>query len=103
MIAYESLIDRETHVALVKGEVGKGEDVMVRVHSRCLTGDVFHSSRCDCGPQLESAMDRIAAEREATQPTRTRTGGFTISWSSLGFTCRRCLLSKKKRPYSESE
>jgi 3,4-dihydroxy 2-butanone 4-phosphate synthase/GTP cyclohydrolase II len=62
VIAYESLIDRETHVALVKGEIGNGEDVMVRVHSRCLTGDVFHSSRCDCGPQLESAMDRIAAE-----------------------------------------
>jgi 3,4-dihydroxy 2-butanone 4-phosphate synthase/GTP cyclohydrolase II len=62
VIAYESLIDRETHVALVKGEIGNGEDVMVRVHSRCLTGDVFHSSRCDCGPQLQSAMDRIAAE-----------------------------------------
>jgi 3,4-dihydroxy 2-butanone 4-phosphate synthase / GTP cyclohydrolase II len=62
VIAYESLIDRETHVALVKGEIGDGDNVMVRVHSRCLTGDVFHSSRCDCGPQLESAMDRIAAE-----------------------------------------
>ena len=62
VIAYESLIDGETHVALVKGEIGDGDNVMVRVHSRCLTGDVFHSSRCDCGPQLESAMDRIAAE-----------------------------------------
>jgi 3,4-dihydroxy 2-butanone 4-phosphate synthase/GTP cyclohydrolase II len=62
VIAYESLIDRETHVALVKGEIGNGDDVVVRVHSRCLTGDVFHSSRCDCGPQLESAMNRIAAE-----------------------------------------
>ena len=62
VIAYESLIDGETHVALVKGEIGDGGNVMVRVHSRCLTGDVFHSSRCDCGPQLESAMDRIAAE-----------------------------------------
>jgi 3,4-dihydroxy 2-butanone 4-phosphate synthase/GTP cyclohydrolase II len=61
VIAYESVIDRETHVALVKGEIGDGENVLVRVHSRCLTGDVFHSSRCDCGPQLESAMDRIAA------------------------------------------
>ena len=62
VLAYESLIDRETHVALVKGEIGAGEDVMVRVHSRCLTGDVFHSARCDCGPQLEAAMDRIAEE-----------------------------------------
>jgi len=62
VIAYESVIDRETHVALVKGEIGDGEGVMVRVHSRCLTGDVFHSARCDCGPQLEGAMNRISAE-----------------------------------------
>jgi 3,4-dihydroxy 2-butanone 4-phosphate synthase/GTP cyclohydrolase II len=60
--AYESVIDRETHVALVKGEIGDGQDVLVRVHSRCLTGDVFHSARCDCGLQLEAAMARIAAE-----------------------------------------
>jgi 3,4-dihydroxy 2-butanone 4-phosphate synthase/GTP cyclohydrolase II len=62
VLAYESLIDGETHVALVKGEIGHGEEVLVRVHSRCLTGDVFHSARCDCGPQLESAMSKIAAE-----------------------------------------
>jgi 3,4-dihydroxy 2-butanone 4-phosphate synthase/GTP cyclohydrolase II len=60
--AYESAIDKETHVALVKGEIGDGQNVLVRVHSRCLTGDVFHSARCDCGPQLEAAMDRIADE-----------------------------------------
>ena len=59
VIAYESLIDRETHVALVKGDIGSGRDVTVRVHSRCLTGDVFHSARCDCGPQLDAAMARI--------------------------------------------
>jgi 3,4-dihydroxy 2-butanone 4-phosphate synthase / GTP cyclohydrolase II len=62
VIAYESIIDRETHVALVKGEIGAGENVLVRVHSRCLTGDVFHSARCDCGPQLDAAMDRVATE-----------------------------------------
>jgi 3,4-dihydroxy 2-butanone 4-phosphate synthase/GTP cyclohydrolase II len=62
VIAFESVIDRETHVALVKGDIGNGEDVLVRVHSRCLTGDVFHSARCDCGPQLDAALDRIAAE-----------------------------------------
>jgi 3,4-dihydroxy 2-butanone 4-phosphate synthase/GTP cyclohydrolase II len=62
VIAFESAIDRETHVALVKGEVGDGENILVRVHSRCLTGDVFHSSRCDCGPQLDAALERIAAE-----------------------------------------
>jgi 3,4-dihydroxy 2-butanone 4-phosphate synthase/GTP cyclohydrolase II len=62
VIAYESLIDKETHVAMVKGDIGNGEQVLVRVHSRCLTGDVFHSARCDCGPQLETALGRIAAE-----------------------------------------
>ena len=62
VIALESAIDRETHVALVKGEIGDGENVLVRVHSRCLTGDVFHSARCDCGPQLDAAMSRIAVE-----------------------------------------
>ena len=62
VIAYESCIDKETHVALVKGEIGDGEQVLVRVHSRCLTGDVFHSSRCDCGLQLEAALQRISTE-----------------------------------------
>ncbi len=59
---YDSLIDGETHVALVRGEMGNGQDVMVRVHSKCLTGDVFHSTRCDCGAQLDAAMTRIAQE-----------------------------------------
>ena len=60
--AFESGLDKETHVALVKGDIGNGENVMVRVHSRCLTGDVFHSSRCDCGAQLDAAMTRIEQE-----------------------------------------
>jgi 3,4-dihydroxy 2-butanone 4-phosphate synthase/GTP cyclohydrolase II len=60
--AYESLLDGETHVALVRGEIDEGRDVMVRVHSKCLTGDVFHSARCDCGPQLHTALKRIAVE-----------------------------------------
>ena len=58
--AYESLIDGQAHVALVRGDIGKGDDVLVRVHSKCLTGDVFHSTRCDCGPQLDIAMQRIS-------------------------------------------
>jgi 3,4-dihydroxy 2-butanone 4-phosphate synthase/GTP cyclohydrolase II len=62
VVAYESLIDNETHVALVRGEIGDGQGILVRVHSRCLTGEVFHSSRCDCGRQLSVAMQRIAAE-----------------------------------------
>ena len=60
--AYESVIDGETHVALVRGEIGDGQNTLVRVHSRCLTGDVFHSERCDCGGQLDAAMGRISTE-----------------------------------------
>src|SRR5678809_1053806 len=62
IFAYENLVDDMTHVALVRGEVGDGKDVLVRVHSKCLTGDVFHSARCDCGAQLDTAMSRIASE-----------------------------------------
>ena len=60
--AYDSLIDGRTHIALVRGDIGDGEAVLVRVHSQCLTGDVFASSRCDCGTQLSLAMQRIASE-----------------------------------------
>jgi 3,4-dihydroxy 2-butanone 4-phosphate synthase / GTP cyclohydrolase II len=60
--AFENQVDNQAHVALVCGEVGDGQDVMVRVHSSCLTGDVLHSMRCDCGDQLDAAMQRIAAE-----------------------------------------
>ena len=62
LVAFESIINHETHLALVRGDLGDGDDVLVRVHSRCLTGEVFHSSRCDCGGQLSVAMQRIAAE-----------------------------------------
>jgi 3,4-dihydroxy 2-butanone 4-phosphate synthase / GTP cyclohydrolase II len=60
--AYESQLDSQTHVALVRGEIGDGKDVLVRVHSKCLTGDVFHSARCDCGAQLDAAMTAVAEE-----------------------------------------
>ncbi|MFD3478545.1 MULTISPECIES: bifunctional 3,4-dihydroxy-2-butanone-4-phosphate synthase/GTP cyclohydrolase II [unclassified Streptomyces] len=59
---YRSTVDGVEHVALVHGEIGDGQDVLVRVHSECLTGDVFHSLRCDCGPQLEESMRRITEE-----------------------------------------
>jgi 3,4-dihydroxy 2-butanone 4-phosphate synthase/GTP cyclohydrolase II len=61
-VGYRSLIDDKHHVALVKGEVAGKQDVLVRVHSECLTGDVFHSLRCDCGEQLESALSMIERE-----------------------------------------
>jgi 3,4-dihydroxy 2-butanone 4-phosphate synthase/GTP cyclohydrolase II len=61
-VGYRSLVDNKHHVALVKGSVEGAEDVLVRVHSECLTGDVFHSLRCDCGEQLESALSMIETE-----------------------------------------
>ena len=60
--AYKSDINSEEHVALVMGEIHEDDEVLVRVHSSCLTGDVFHSSRCDCGDQLERAFERVAKE-----------------------------------------
>lgn len=61
-IGYESLLDHEQHLALVKGAVAGKQNVLVRVHSECLTGDVFHSLRCDCGDQLATAMEMIEEE-----------------------------------------
>ena len=61
-VGYRSLVDNKHHVALVKGDVEGRDDVLVRVHSECLTGDVFHSLRCDCGEQLESALSMIESE-----------------------------------------
>jgi 3,4-dihydroxy 2-butanone 4-phosphate synthase/GTP cyclohydrolase II len=63
-VAFREKLNGKTHVALVKGDVDGAENVLVRVHSECLTGDVFHSLRCDCGDQLELALGRIAAEGE---------------------------------------
>lgn len=59
---YVNDITKEHHVALVKGDIGDGEDVLCRIHSECLTGDAFGSLRCDCGPQLQKAMQMIEAE-----------------------------------------
>jgi 3,4-dihydroxy 2-butanone 4-phosphate synthase/GTP cyclohydrolase II len=61
-VAYREVLTDKQHVALVKGDVAGAENVLVRVHSECLTGDVFHSLRCDCGEQLEQALARIDAE-----------------------------------------
>jgi len=62
MMAYESLTDKTTHLALVLGDIQPKDTVLVRVHSQCITGEVFHSERCDCGPQLDSALQRIGQE-----------------------------------------
>ena len=62
LIGFENDVDRKEHVALVKGDINPDEPVLVRVHSECLTGDVFHSARCDCGDQLHRAMEMIEEE-----------------------------------------
>jgi 3,4-dihydroxy 2-butanone 4-phosphate synthase / GTP cyclohydrolase II len=61
-VGYLGTVDGAEHVALVRGDLGKGEDVLVRLHSECLTGDVFGSLRCDCGPQLDAALRTVADE-----------------------------------------
>jgi len=61
-VLYQSEIDNDTHLALVKGDIKEGDEVLVRVHSECLTGDVFGSKRCDCGEQLHKAMEIVDAE-----------------------------------------
>ena len=62
VISYRTMVDDKTHLALVKGDLSSGAPVLVRVHSECLTGDVFGSCRCDCGSQLRSSLDMIEAE-----------------------------------------
>jgi 3,4-dihydroxy 2-butanone 4-phosphate synthase/GTP cyclohydrolase II len=62
VVGYKNDVDAHEHVALVYGEIGDGENTLVRMHSKCLTGDVFHSLRCDCGWQLETAMQMVQAE-----------------------------------------
>ncbi|WP_145023855.1 bifunctional 3,4-dihydroxy-2-butanone-4-phosphate synthase/GTP cyclohydrolase II [Paenibacillus sp. Y412MC10] len=59
VVAYTNAVDNKEHLALVKGDIASGEPVLTRVHSECLTGDVFHSHRCDCGPQFEAALRQI--------------------------------------------
>jgi 3,4-dihydroxy 2-butanone 4-phosphate synthase/GTP cyclohydrolase II len=61
-VAYTNAVDNKEHIALVKGEIDGSKPVLVRVHSECLTGDVFHSHRCDCGPQFDAALKQIHDE-----------------------------------------
>jgi 3,4-dihydroxy 2-butanone 4-phosphate synthase/GTP cyclohydrolase II len=62
IVGYRNDVDSHEHVALIYGDIADGENILVRIHSKCLTGDVFHSLRCDCGWQLDKAMEMIAAE-----------------------------------------
>jgi 3,4-dihydroxy 2-butanone 4-phosphate synthase / GTP cyclohydrolase II len=62
VVAFENQVDRQEHLALVKGDIAGRRNVLIRMHSECLTGDVFHSVRCDCGEQLHAALRRIEEE-----------------------------------------
>jgi 3,4-dihydroxy 2-butanone 4-phosphate synthase / GTP cyclohydrolase II len=73
-VAFREILTGKHHIALVKGDVAEAEDVLVRVHSECLTGDVFHSLRCDCGEQLEHALARIGAEKRGVLLYMTQEG-----------------------------
>lgn len=64
LILYEDRVTRDHHIALVLGNVRNGKDILVRVHSQCLTGDVFHSLRCDCGDQMEAALKLISKKKK---------------------------------------
>ena len=105
VVGYRSLVDDKHHVALVKGDVDGAADVLVRVHSECLTGDVFHSLRCDCGEQLESALAQIERAGQGVLlylaqegrgigllnklgPTSSRTAGWTPSTPTSSSACR---------------
>ncbi len=85
MIAFESTLDGENHVALVRGNIENGQDVLVRVHSHCLTGDVFESTQCDCRAQIERAMEIISTEDRGVLLYLHQTGrGFKIADSIDG-------------------
>jgi 3,4-dihydroxy 2-butanone 4-phosphate synthase/GTP cyclohydrolase II len=73
-VAFRELLTGKHHIALVKGDVSDAKDVLVRVHSECLTGDVFHSLRCDCGEQLDRALARIGAEERGVLLYMTQEG-----------------------------
>ena len=90
VVGFRSLVDEKHHVAMVKGDIEERDDVIVRVHSECLTGDVLHSLRCDCGQQLEDALLRIEQEAAACCSTsRRRAAGSGCSTSSAPTSCRR--------------
>ena len=63
LILYGTSIDSKNHLALVKGKIDSKKEMMVRVHSECLTGDLFHSLRCDCGGQLEKSLEMINKDK----------------------------------------
>ena len=101
-VVYESVLDGEQHLALVLGNVDGEKDVLVRVHSECLTGDVFGSLRCDCGAQLHAALDRIAEEGAVSSSTSAaRRGAASGSATRSAPTrCRRTAATRSTRTSS---
>ena len=101
-VGYRSLIDDKHHVAMVKGEVDGAEDVLVRVHSECLTGDVFHSMRCDCGEQLAAALSMIEQEDRGSSSTSPRRAAGSAFSTSCAPTSSRRRGPTRSRPTSGS-
>ena len=101
-VGYRSLVDHKHHVAMVKGDVAGKDDVLVRVHSECLTGDVFHSLRCDCGEQLESALAMIEREGEGVLLYLAQEDGVSGCSTSSAPTSSRRTASTRSTPTSSS-
>ncbi len=103
-VAYREILTEKQHVALVKGDVDGAENVLVRVHSECLTGDVFHSLLCDCGEQLDNCRSRASRTRiaESSCTWARRAAGSAFSTSSARTSCRRAG-SIRSRPISRSD
>lgn len=96
---YRSTVDGVEHVALVHGDLGDGDDVLVRVHSECLTGDIFASERCDCGPQLHASMERITDEgRGVVVYLRATRAGASACSPSSARTSSRSAASTRSTP-----
>ncbi|MBL8138062.1 MAG: hypothetical protein JNL48_15665 [Acidobacteria bacterium] len=99
---FESRLDGATHVALVRGDLGDGQQVLARVHSSCVTGDIFHSSRCDCGQQLDMALGGWRPKGAAWCSTCTRRGAASASPTRSGPTRCRTAAATPSKPTSSS-
>ena len=103
IFCFENVVDKQTHVALVRGDISNGKDVLVRVHSQCLTGDVLHSIRCDCGAQRDAALAAHRAGRpRASSCICTRRAAASASPTRFAPTNCRTRASTRSRPTSGS-
>ena len=97
-VAYNTSIDESTHVALVMGEIGDGKEILVRVHSECMTGDALHSIRCDCAAQRDAAMELIAREGRGVFSTAPGRAGESVWPTSCAPTSCKTAAPTPSRP-----